>query len=70
FPEIHIQIMAIKSWLRGIYHHCSKNHMQRYLDEYCFRFNRRQVAGKIFHKLVQRMICHPPFKLIECDVNA
>lgn len=56
FYEIHIQIMNFKGWLRGIHHHCSKTHMQGYLDEYCFRFNRRNNLETIFHKLVERMV--------------
>jgi hypothetical protein len=56
FYEIHIQIMNFKGWLRGIHHHCSKTHMQGYLDEYCFRFNRRNNLESIFHKLVERMV--------------
>ena len=55
FRELHIQIMNFKGWLRGIHHHCSKEFMQGYLDEYNFRFNRRNHLNTIFHKLVERM---------------
>ena len=27
-PQIHIHIMNIKGWLRGIHHHCSKEHLK------------------------------------------
>ena len=56
FRELHIQIMNFKGWLRGIHHHCSKAHMQGYLDEYCFRYNRRNNLDTIFHKLLERMV--------------
>ncbi|MDA3893076.1 MAG: transposase [Salinivirgaceae bacterium] len=56
FYGIHIQIMKFKGWLRGIHQHCSKNHMQGYLDEYCFRYNRRNNLDTIFHKIVERMV--------------
>ena len=56
FYEIHIQIMNFKGWLRGIHHHCSKAYMQGYLDEYCFRYNRRNNLDTIFHKLLERMV--------------
>ena len=56
FRELHIQIMNFKGWLRGIHHHCSKTHMQNYLDEYCFRFNRRSHLNTIFQKIVERMV--------------
>jgi len=56
FRELHIQIMNFKGWLRGIHHHCSKTHMQGYLDEYCFRYNRRNYLNTIFHKLTEKMV--------------
>ncbi len=34
FKELHIHIMNIKGWLRGIHYHCSKEHMQDYQNEY------------------------------------
>jgi hypothetical protein len=58
FRELHIQIMNFKGWLRGIHHHCSKTHMQGYLDEYSFRYNRRNHLNTIFHKLVERMVAN------------
>ena len=41
FPEIHIQIRNIKTWIRGIHSWCSKQHIQSYMDENSYRFNRR-----------------------------
>ncbi|MDZ7935132.1 MAG: IS1595 family transposase [Emticicia sp.] len=55
FKELHIHIMNIKGWLRGIHHHCSKEHMQNYLDEYHFRYNRRSNMATIFDTLIKRM---------------
>jgi hypothetical protein len=56
FKELHIHIMNIKGWLRGIHHHCSKAHMQNYLDEYHFRYNRRSNMGTIFDVLLRKMV--------------
>ncbi len=56
FKELHIHIMNIKGWLRGIHHHCSKKHMQKYLDEYHFRYNRRSNMGTIFDVLIRKMV--------------
>jgi transposase-like protein len=61
FPELHVQIMNLKNWLRGIHHKCKDFHLQAYLDEYCFRFNRRQRKESIFNILVERMIKEMPF---------
>lgn len=56
FKDLHIHIMNIKGWLRGIHHHCSKERMQNYLDEYHFRYNRRSNMGTIFNLLLKRMV--------------
>ena len=56
FKELHIHIMNIKGWLRGIHHHCSKEHMQGYLNEYHFRYNRRSNMGTIFDVLMKKMV--------------
>lgn len=56
FPDIHLHIMNIKGWLRGIHHHCSEERLQGYLDEYNFRFNRRNHLQIIFDTIVKRMV--------------
>lgn len=63
FPDIHIHIMNIKGWLRGIHHHCSKEQLQGYLDEYHFRYNRRANMDTIFDKLICRMVDNKPIRL-------
>jgi len=67
FKDIHIHIMNIKGWLRGIHHHCSKERMQGYLDEYHFRYNRRQSMGVIFDLLIKRMVKNEPIRLISTN---
>lgn len=56
FKELHVDIMNIKGWLRGIHHHCSKERMQNYLDEYHFRYNRRSNMDTIFDVLIKKMV--------------
>jgi hypothetical protein len=56
FKQLHIHIMNIQGWLRGIHHHCSKERLQGYLDEYHFRYNRRAFMGSIFDLLIKRMV--------------
>ena len=60
FKQLHTHIMNIKGWLRGIHHHCSKERLQDYLNEYHFRFNRRGHLKTICDKLLQRIILQKP----------
>ena len=55
FESLHQQIMNLKGWLRGIHHHCSEYHYQNYLDEFCFRMNRRSTEAGIFRSLMSRI---------------
>lgn len=40
-PLIHVVFSNLKTWLRGTHHGVSAQHLQAYLNEYVFRFNRR-----------------------------
>ena len=64
FPDLHRTIMGFKGWLRGIHHRVE--HLQSYIDEYCYRFNRSNMQEGIFDNLLRRMIfAQPlPYKLI------
>lgn len=61
FPEMHTLIMLLKTWLRGIHHKCSSKHMQAYLNEFFYRFNRRGFLKTTFHNLIEKMLQHKPF---------
>jgi transposase-like protein len=58
FPELHRAIMNLKGWLRGMHHHVW--HLQDYLDEYCYRFNRSFMKEGIFDNLMLRMVNSTP----------
>lgn len=70
FPDMHIHIMNIKGWLRGIHHHCTKEQLQGYLDEYHFRYNRRNNMDTIFDVLIRRMVHSTPIRLISNTKNS
>lgn len=73
FSLLHIHIMNIKSWLRGIHHKCSAHRLQSYLNEYHFRFNRRNFLESIFHKIIERAVLSTPMpysKIKLCELNA
>ena len=42
-PHIHRVFSNLKTWLRGTHHGVSKQHLQAYLNEYTYRFNRRKT---------------------------
>jgi len=62
-PAIHLVFGLAKRWLLGTHHGAvSKKHLQAYLDEYVFRFNRR-TATSIAHRfarLVEHAVVTPP----------
>jgi len=40
-PMMHIAFSNLKTWLLGTHHGVSQQHLQAYLNEFVFRFNRR-----------------------------
>jgi len=67
--QLHIHIMNIQGWLRGIHHHCSKERLQGYLDEYHYRDNRRAMMGSIFDLLIRRMVMNDLKRLFNSNVT-
>ena len=49
FPWVHI---AISNAQNGIHHHVNNKYMQNYLNEFTYRFNRRNFNEKIFERLL------------------
>lgn len=58
FPHVHLVASLLKRWL-GATHQgkITPKHLQHYLDEFVFRFNRRRSrhVGKIFHRLAEQL---------------
>lgn len=63
FKQLHIHIMNMQGWLRGIHHHCTKERLQGYLDEYHYRYNRRNNMDTIFDLTIKRMTLNKPIRL-------
>lgn len=64
FQQLHWHIFNLKNWIRGIHHKISADHLQRYLDEYYFRFNRRNYSGSNPEIMIKAMLNHAwmPYK--------
>jgi len=58
-PRVHRVVSLLKRWLIGTHQGAvSHKHLDYYLDEFTFRFNRRRSAsrGKLFFRLVQQAV--------------
>lgn len=58
-PNVHIVITLLKRWLRGTHQGAVRpEHLEDYLDEFAFRFNRRMSTyrGKLFYRLMQQVV--------------
>ncbi|CAK0760025.1 hypothetical protein CCP1ISM_9770001 [Azospirillaceae bacterium] len=59
-PWIHRLFALVKRWALGVYHGFRRKHVQAYLDEYCFRFNRRHWRKVSFDKMLGLAAGHGP----------
>ncbi|MDR1839355.1 MAG: IS1595 family transposase [Treponema sp.] len=49
---LHRIVGNVKVFILGTYHGLGNKHLQAYLDEFCFRINRRKFAGQLFNRLL------------------
>ena len=68
-PRVHQVMSLLKRWLLGTHQGAvSHKHLDYYLDEFTFRFNRRKSRsrGKLFYRLVQQAVAVDPatYKMI------
>ena len=61
----HIFISLAKRFLLGTYHGVSKKHLQPYLDEFCFRTNRRFREGSLTWSLLRACVFSVPVTYAE-----
>ena len=62
-PRVHRVVSLLKRWLIGTHQGAvSQAHLDYYLDEFTFRFNRRtsRHRGKLFYRLVQQAVAIDP----------
>ena len=62
-PRVHLAASQLKRWLLGTHQGAvSAEHLDYYLDEFTFRFNRRtsRSRGKLFYRLMQQAVAVGP----------
>lgn len=59
-PHVHRVLGNLQTWLRGTHHGVAHKHLQAYLDEFTFRFNRRRTPMAAFQTLLGLGSQHTP----------
>ncbi len=71
-PGVHRVASLVTRWLLGTHHGAVEaDHLQAYLNEFCFRFNRRssRSRGLLFFRLMQLAVGAPPVTYRQMVVN-
>lgn len=72
-PRVHLAVALLKRWLLGTHQGgVSLEHLDAYLDEFTFRFNRRKSRsrGKLFYRLLEQAVAVEPVpykSLVKCS---
>src|SRR5690606_23103453 len=56
---VHIAISNAKRNLLGVYHMIKGKYLQAYLDEFCYKLNRRYFGQRLFDRLVIAIVGNP-----------
>ena len=59
-PWVHTAIANAKSLFRDMYHGIKEEFLQEYLNEFCYKFNRRYFGDKVFDRLVIAAVSYRP----------
>lgn len=62
FPWVHTAISNAKKKLLGLHHQVKDEYMQNYLNEFCYKFNRRFFGENLFDRLIVAAISNPWYK--------
>jgi hypothetical protein len=52
FPWVHTAISNVKKKILGLHHQVKDAYMQNYLNEFCYKFNRRYFGENLFDRLI------------------
>jgi len=62
-PWVHIAIANAKSLFQDMYHGIKEEFLQGYLDEFCYKFNRKYLGDILFDRLIiAAAACKPVFQ--------
>jgi hypothetical protein len=59
---LHMILGTCKQDIQGIYHGLRAGHLQDYLDEFCYRFNRRHIPELTFQKIIDTAFLTKPVR--------
>lgn len=62
---LHTIVSNAKAFVTGTFHGLDEKHLQRYLDEFCYRFNRRFFVSELFNRIVNCCIASQKIKYTE-----
>lgn len=62
---LHTIVSNAKSFIRGTFHGLDKKHLQSYLDEFCYRFNRRRIESQLFSRLACAVMAAQPLRFAD-----
>lgn len=62
---LHTIVSNAKAFVTGTFHGLDEKHLQRYLDEFCYRFNRRFFVSELFNRIVNSCITSQKIKYTE-----
>lgn len=57
-PWSHIVLSNFKRWALDVFHGVSPAHLQAYLDEFCYRLNRRSQRLDLFRRILNRCLLY------------
>ncbi|MBZ4655737.1 MAG: hypothetical protein JG759_285 [Thermoanaerobacter sp.] len=62
---LHTIVSNAKAFVAGTFHGLDQKHLQRYLDEFCYRFNRRFFESELFNRIINSCITSQKIKYTE-----
>ncbi|EQD77164.1 hypothetical protein B1B_01216 [mine drainage metagenome] len=70
-PGVHRVAALVKRWLMGTHQGSFEDHLQAYLDQFTFRFNRRKSThrGMLFFRLLEQCVAMHPMSFRELVAN-